>query len=381
MVSRAALALWLTACGASGKNDATIARPIRFLHTFSPAETELFNQSMSENGIEIEPSLVPFARGQQIISEILRAGTSCPDLIRIDATWLDALATRLTPVPAELAHADWTAEATSLAVRHGTWLAVPQTVDGLVVVRDAKLPAPASTSLDDVVRAARAARSETIAYPLGLRLDSYWLVPWLRAEGADLALGSGPGSGIEGDGAVHALAKFAALFGDIAPPPPPAGSETPDELRRWNTGEVAYWVTGPWQIGELAGRDRIAVSPLAHAPRGGQLLVVPACAKHPVDGWRLAGVLTSPAVEARFAEAFALVPTRTAALAEASPLVHAIDAALADATPLPQARATPMLFDDLNPAVSAVVAHDATPDEAIAGVRRGWHRLERGVVP
>jgi ABC-type glycerol-3-phosphate transport system substrate-binding protein len=249
-------------------------------------------------------------------------------------------------------------------------------VDGLVVVRDAKLPAPATSSLDDVVLAARAARTPAIAYPLGLRVDSYWFVPWLRAEAGELALG-----GIEGDGAVHALAKFAALFGDVAPPPPPAGGETPDELRRWNTGEVAYWVTGPWQIGELADRDRIAVSPLAHAPRGGQLLVVPACAKHPDDGWRLAGVLTSPAVEARFAEAFALVPTRTAALADASPLVHAIDAALADAMPLPQARATPTLFDDLNPAVLAVVAHDATPEEAIAGVRRGWHRLERGAGP
>ena len=36
---------------------------------------------------------------------------------------------------------------------------------------------------------------------------------------------------------------------------------------------------------------------------------------------------------------------------------------------------TPLLFDDLNPALAAVVAGDATADEAIEGVRRGWRRL------
>jgi hypothetical protein len=39
---------------------------------------------------------------------------------------------------------------------------------------------------------------------------------------------------------------------------------------------------------------------------------------------------------------------------------------------------TPLLFDDLNPALAAVVARDATADEAIEGVRRGWARLTRG---
>jgi hypothetical protein len=33
------------------------------------------------------------------------------------------------------------------------------------------------------------------------------------------------------------------------------------------------------------------------------------------------------------------------------------------------------LFDDLNPAITAVVEGDATADEAMLGVRRGWSRL------
>ena len=46
---------------------------------------------MVERGIAVEAKLVPFARGQQVIGEMLRAGTNCPDLIRIDATWLPGL--------------------------------------------------------------------------------------------------------------------------------------------------------------------------------------------------------------------------------------------------------------------------------------------------
>ncbi len=366
----AAVRIWLVlAIAACGGEPRALAQ-IRFLHTFGADETELFNATMAERGIAVESALVPFARGQQMIGEVLRAGTACPDLIRIDATWLPALeaSDQLLPAPAALAKLDWTPEAAALAGAH----AVPQSVDGLLVVRDSSSPEPVSPSVDDLVAAARAARTQSRPFPLGLRVDGYWLLPWLRAEGGDLAP-----SGIVGDGAVRALDRFAALFGDVAPPPPPPGSEAPEELRRYSEHEVAYWVTGPWQLAALREREFIAVSAIARAPRGGQLLVVPRCAKHPDDGWRLASELTSPEVELRFAAAFATVPTRVGALGRANPLVKSVYAALRSAVPLPRAAITPLLFDDLNPALAAVVGRDATPAEAIEGVRRGWARLTR----
>src|SRR5262249_38962945 len=148
----------------------------------------------------VEPALVPFARGQQVISEILRAGKDCPDLIRIDATWLPGLvdAKLLAAPPAAMTSLDWSAEAAALAKLDNMWWAVPQTVDGLVVVRDASSPAPASASIDDLVAAARSARA--VPHPLGVRVDGYWALPWLRAEGAELAR-----HGIEGDGAARGL--------------------------------------------------------------------------------------------------------------------------------------------------------------------------------
>ena len=80
-------------------------------------------------------------------------------------------------------------------------------------------------------------------------------------------------------------------------------------------------------------------------------------------------------MQRRFAEAFATVPTRKASLAAAPALVHAIYAALGAGEPLPRSQLTPLLFDDLNPALAAVISGDATAGEAIEGIRRGWRRL------
>ena len=87
MSTRSAI-LALAACaGSACGGGSEPPRAIRFLHTFNSEETELFNAVMAERGIAVESSLVPFARGQQVIGEILRAGKDCPDVIRIDATW------------------------------------------------------------------------------------------------------------------------------------------------------------------------------------------------------------------------------------------------------------------------------------------------------
>ncbi len=365
-----ALAAAVAACGSPPA--ATSSHAIRFLHTFNPRETELFNATIAERGLVVDASLVPFARGHQVITELLRGGKDCPDLIRIDATWLPGLvAAHLLQAPPEnLASAAWSPIAKQLALADGALWAVPQSIDGLVVVRVNGTP-PVGPSVAELTAAAARAQAGGLAHPLGVRVDGYWMVPWLRAEGVELEP-----TQIESEGAVRALREFSGLFGSLAATPPSAGSEAPDELRRWNAHELAYWVTGPWQLADLRDRDQIEVSELAHAPRGGQLLVVPKCAPQAAAGWRLAQELTSEPVSLIFSDAFATIPTLEAAQGHATTLVQHTLAALVHAERLPHTVVTPLLFDDLNPAVAAVIAGDATPEEAIAGVRRGWRRLE-----
>ena len=171
----------MLAAGACRHRATAPAPAIRFLHTFGPDETELFNTIVRERGLVVDSSLVPFARGQQVISEILaRGGPACPDLIRIDATWLPALrsAGLLAPVPGDLAARDWTPEARNLVTSpwnagQGMLFGVPQAVDGLVVVRDSSRPAPASDSIADLVLAARATKTESSPFPLNIHINNY----------------------------------------------------------------------------------------------------------------------------------------------------------------------------------------------------------------
>jgi len=48
---------------------------------------------------------------------------------------------------------------------------------------------------------------------------------------------------------------------------------------------------------------------------------------------------------------------------------------------LPRDPVTPLLFDDLNAALTAVAVGDATPEEAVAGLGRAWQRITRRGVP
>jgi arabinogalactan oligomer/maltooligosaccharide transport system substrate-binding protein len=375
----AALAV-LAACG-QGPAPAAAPAPIRLLHTFAPAETEALNRVIAGRTPRVEASLVPFARGQALIGELLRRGQDCPDLIRIDATWLPALARagHLVPPPAALATRDWLPEAAALARDGDRAWAVPQAVDGLAIVyRPGAVPAGTHiASLDDLEKVAAAAQAAGARHGLGLRVDGYWLIPFLRAAGADVALGAAGRLGVDGAPARAAVERFARLFTGLAAPPPAPGTEARDEARRFRAGEIALLVTGPWALAEVSGGklDEIAVTALPGAPRGGQLLVVPRCARQPEPAWALAADLTAPAVQAEWSRQLGTIPTTSTALADGAPIARAMRDALATAQPLPEDPASALLFDDLNPALAAVVAGDATADEALAGVARAWARL------
>jgi ABC-type glycerol-3-phosphate transport system substrate-binding protein len=379
------LVLAIAACG--GHRGAPPERGIRLLHTFGARESELLGGTLAGWPVPVSTSLVPFARGQTVIGALLRAGTDCPDLIRVDATWLPALvrAELVAPAPPEAARRDWLPEARALAqagpAGDPTMYGVPQTVDGLVVVLGpaaAALRGPPPATIDELVRYAHDAQAAGARWGLGLRVDGYWVVPFLRAAGADVADGSTGALGIDNDRASAAVARFASLFGSVAAPAPAPGQEADDEARRFQAGEIALLVTGPWALADAGPLDALRVWPMPGAPRGGQLFVVPRCAADAARAWQLALHLTEPDVQLAWARAIGTVPTTATAMASAPRVVREAYAALRGAKPLPRDPATALLFDDLTPAVAAVVAGDASADEALAGVARAWKRLLAG---
>jgi len=378
---RLSLLALLCACSSG---DSSGPPPVRLVHTFNPQESAALDDFLAERGAPVATSLLPFARGQSVLHEVLTSGEDCPDVARIDATWLPGLvdAELLLATPPALSGARaWLPEAAALASYRGQTWALPHSLDGLAVVyRPEAVALAGARTLGELEVAARTLTRQG-RWGLGLRVDGYWLVAFLRDAGADVADGTTGALGIDGDGAAAAMKRFASLLGQggVSPPPPPPGAEAGAEARRFRAGELAALVTGPWALPELAGDDLggVRVTALPGAPRGGQLLVVPRCARDPEGGWRLAAELTDPKLTAAWSRRTGMIPATSDGLAGGAEVSRAFHDALADARPLPRHPLSAWLFDDLNPALAAVVAGDATADEAVPGVRRAWTRLLR----
>lgn len=395
-VARGAILIALAvAAGCSRPADEPAPPPqprLRLWHTFNPAETAVLNQTLTAwTGPEVESSMAPFGQGLAILRRELEQGRDCPDLVRVDATWLPGLVRdqRLVPAPADIVgQRDFFPEALELASVGGALYGVPQAMDGLAILYREEAVAghawPPAT-MDALIETARAL-THGDTHGLGLRVDGYWFAPFLRAWGPGLLLRDRDGQatepvrlGIETPEAAAALARFAALFGPggIAPPPSAPDNVDSDEIRRFRAGELALVVNGPWAVAGLTGGDTrgIAVAALPEAPRGGHNWAVPRCARQPREAFDLALFLTAPERQADWARRLGVIPTTAAGLARADAFVQSFHRALARARPLARHPITPALFDDLTPAVAAVVSGNATPAEALAGVARAWRRL------
>lgn len=389
-------AVALSGCGDNGDKPAEPHQRLRLWHTFNPTETHELNRTvLNRQTTRVESTLLPFGRAQTILVQALENKSDCPDLVRIDATWLPQLAgmNALRPPPAKVAGAQrWLPEALALASIDGQQLAIPQAIDGLALIhhkdtiRSAGLDWPPQT-VDTLLADARR-MTQGGNYGLAVRRDGYWFVAFLRAWGGDVVDPTTGKLNIDAGIAAEALEQFAALFGPkgVAPSPSRVEREAADHARGFRAGTIKVVLDGPWAVSALSNGsgsiDKLAVTPFPKgpngrgaAPRGGQLLVVPTCAKRPDAAWQLALALVAPALQADWAKRYGLVPTTQRGLDGGGGFAKQFYRALKQARPLPRHPVSAELFDDLNPAITAVIAGDATAKEALAGVRRAWTRL------
>ena len=376
-LARAVCLASLAVAAARAAREPAPPAPIRFLHTFGAEETELFNATMAERGLAVESSLVPFARGQQVIGEILRAGTDCPDLIRIDATWLPGL------VAADLLRAGARrARAARLDARGGRarassparWRRCRRPSTACVVCATVASPAPATPTIDDLRR--RRARRAHAGRPAPARRPRRRLL--VRAVAA--RRGWRPRASARSTATARSARwpRFAALFGDVAPPPPPVGQRGArraaplDRRTRSRTGS-------PGRGSSARSRDRDRARGRRRSPArraAASCSSCRACAKRPERGLAARG-----RADRRRGRSAVRRGVRDGADARGRARRRAAARRARSTTrcAAPRCcrarRVTPLLFDDLNPALAAVVAATRRADEAIDGVRRGWRRL------
>lgn len=367
----------LAACGTAKSSQAP---ELQFWHTFNSAESATLQQWLrGYQGDAVTTTILPFSRATIRVSDAIANG-QCPDLVRIDATRIPGLveAGSLREVPPTVwARNQWLPESQNLVSYQGKYWGIPQSLDGLALIRRKReggiWPPP---SLDVLERSAMHAQQKP---SLGLLIDGYWFVAFLRASGADLP-GADQEPIINTPQATEALDRFGALFHDgLATNLLNESNPSRAMAREFREGRLDVVFTGPWDLAALSQGDpaslQVAAFPGGSAPRGGQVLLVPSCSSNAQGAWDLATALTAPELQTHWARALGTIPVTRQGLANSGRVVNEFYQALRSSRPLPRHPRVPELFDDLTPAVAAVVGQDATATEALAGVGRAWRRL------
>tara|TARA_R110002096_G_scaffold292224_1_gene486549 strand:- start:108780 stop:109931 length:1152 start_codon:yes stop_codon:yes gene_type:complete len=351
---------------------------LQFWHTFNQQESVALQAWLGKSRKRrVVTTILPFAVANIRIRSALAEG-ACPDLLRIDSTRIPGLvdAELIREVPTPIWHQrEWLQEAQDLVRYQGAAYGIPQSLDGLALIRkrnrDILWPIPSLEELEKL--------SVNEGPRIGMLIDGYWALAFLRAEGVTLATSGGPPD-IDSPDAVRALKRFAALFhSGVAMDVLEERSPSHAMIRAFRNDDIDIAFTGPWDLPALADGNpetlQVSAFPGAYAPRGGQVLVVPKCTQNTEEAWDLALALSSPILQADWAKTLGSIPVTKDGLAGAGTLANAFYQALVGTMPMPRHVHAPELFDDLSPAVLAVVGEDATAEEALAGVNRAWRRL------
>jgi len=394
---RARASLWLVGCAAlalaaGGCRREAPRAEVQLWHTFDPAEAATLGRALAGAPVRAATRGVAFERAQNVLRAALeRGGDECPDVARVDAAWIPGLARRglLAEAPAQLlSGAAVEPAAAALAEYEGRRYGVAQTFGCLAVIERGGLAGGAGgaggagpgagpvQTLDQLgerlVDGCVAADADGgPRCEVALEADGFWALPWIFAEGGALVDPAARTVSIDQEPAERALARLAALARGRT-----LAAEPVAALAR---GELPLVVEGPWVLGRLGGAEvRVTAFPAApdgqpSAPVVGQIWVVGRCSRAPERAWRLVEHLVSAPVAARFARETFAPPALVAARGEAPAVVQAFVAACPART-LPRHEISSALFDDLTPAVGAVLRGDASAAEALVDVARGWRR-------
>lgn len=188
---------------------------------------------------------------------------------------------------------------------------------------------------------------------------------------------------------VAAFRYYVSMF-DEGLAPPVTNSQISNVWNEFARGYFAFYITGPWNIGEfrrrlppaLDGRWGTAPLPGPHGPdasiAGGASLAVFRRTAHPKEAWALVEYLARPAVQERFYTLTGDLPARRSVWQTGSvrndPLTAAFREQLERARPAPPVAEWEEIMTELRLVAEHVVRHEYTPEE---GARELDRRVDR----
>lgn len=356
-------------------------------------------------GIHVRVEQLPWtAAHAKLLTAV--AGDSTPDLCQLGNTWVAELADlgALRPLDAYLkvdtaiAAADYFQGIWDTNRVGGTQYGVPWYVDTrLLFYRKDILAAAGYTSVPTDWASFKTllhkirAQSQGTRYGILLPLNEYEPMLSLALQSTTPVLKeNGTRGNFSNPDFIAAFTYYISLFyEDLAPPV--TNSQISNVWDEFGRGYFAFYVTGPWNIGEfrrrlppaLNGQWGTAPLPGPHgldaSIAGGASLAVFKNSAHPREAWALVDYLSRPAVQERFYALTGDLPARRSVWASGSvkddPLTGAFRDQLERARPVPPVAEWEQIMTELRLMAEHVVRHEYTPAEGALELDRRADRM------
>ena len=345
-------------------------------------------------GIRVDVQQLPWSAAHEKLLTAF-AGDATPDVCQLGNTWIPEFAAldALEPLDASVASSsvdprDFFGGIWDTNVVAGRLYGVPWYVDTRLLfyrrdLLEAAGVAKPPTSWPDWVRTLAAVESTAQPGRFGILLPLNEVEPLVALalqQPEPLLRDGGRYGNFQSAGFRRALAFYAAMFRDGYAPLVTA-ADTSNVWNEFGRGAFAFYITGPWNIGEFSRRLPAAVQPLwSTAPlpgpdgpgmsiAGGSSLVVFRASRAKAAAWQLVEYLARPDVSLRFHALTGDLPPRRSAWDDASLAsdVHAraFRDQLERVKPAPKVPEWERIADEMRVVAERVVRGGTSIDDAV----------------
>ncbi|MGW0764751.1 extracellular solute-binding protein [Streptomyces sp. NPDC002676] len=343
------IALAATACGSSDDNSSSTPKDPKAVSgtitywdtsdaaTEAPAYKALIKQFEAKYPkIHVNYQSVPFTDVEQKFKSAAKSGKGAPDVVRTDVGLMAEYASLgyiapLDGTPALKNTSDFNDGPMNTAKYNGKTYGVPSVTDTLGLLYNKALfkkagIAKAPTTWDEFIADSKTIKKKTGAYGTYVNPDSYFLLPLLYSNGADMADPAAKKITISDANAVTALTTAKKIY-DEASMKVDFANAYQNMQTAFKTGKIAMLVQGPWSVSDdLSGsafkgkESDLGYAPVpagaggkAQAPTGGHNLAVYQGSKNLAASYLFTEFMTSTQSQVTIAEKTGTLPTRKSA--------------------------------------------------------------------
>jgi multiple sugar transport system substrate-binding protein len=355
-------------------------------------------------GIHVEVQQLPLSAAHQKLLTAIAGGTT-PDMAQLGNTWLPELVALHALAPlrqrvaasAGVAPADYFGSIWSTNVSDGELYGVPWYVDTRLLfyrrdlLRRAGFDAPPRDWAGWRRMLAALSHPERKVYGILLPTNEYeQLLSLALQQAAPLLRDGGRYGNFESAGFKRALAFYVDTF-RLRQAPAVTNVEVSNPWEEFGRGTYAFYLSGPWNIGEF--RKRLPAAEQADwstAPlpgpdgpgaglAGGASLVVFRASRHQRQAWALIEYLSQPGVQQRFYQLTGDIPPRRSSwdspLLQSDPALRAFRDQLERMKPAPAVPEWERIAVMMQQVAARAVAGELTVDQAAAEMDRQADRI------